>query len=340
MSFPYRLVIGLCAAASFSSGFQSPSRPFQRQSHTWTTLWATPLPKNISPFEVASSRQNVPQQLVKLASQAIQRAQKDQVALLEIDFPALIDSKTQFDDFDNLQELDANRDWCAQLIPSVSATTKWFVLPDDKETELAANEWTGQRYRENSRFTSIRAAVEHVGAPYSKPWGASIASTVNRLRGGDGVLADSSRLDDLDDPSTPRLQLICQPGNGGPVEDWINVEKLHQPGVTTTVVVNGALDKVRDGYYAPVFFPTLAKTIPFYDRCDHALLLKPISDKGLYGWLFRVYPEDYQVILQTPEQTKQGTITVQDTVVLTSKTRPKYSEAVKALLLAAQQAAQ
>jgi hypothetical protein len=89
------------------------------------------------------------------------------------------------------------------------------------------------------------------------------------LQGGDGILADSSTLDELT-LSENSLQFICQPGNGGPVEDWINVELLHRvagPAVTTCIV-NGALDKVREGYYPALVFPALAKTVPFYRQCE------------------------------------------------------------------------
>ena len=48
-------------------------------------------------------------------------------------------------------------------------------------------------------------------------WGSTLASTVNKLQGGDGILADSTALDDLD-PIKAVLHLVCQPGNGGPVE--------------------------------------------------------------------------------------------------------------------------
>ena len=66
------------------------------------------------------------------------------------------------------------------------------------------------------------------------------------------------------------------------------------------VIVNGALDKVRDGYYPAVFFPKLAATVDrFYKRFDSAFYLKPITDKGIYGWLFRVYGEPWQIYLQT-----------------------------------------
>ena len=243
------------------------------------------------------------------------------------------------DDFDNLQELNANRDWCVQLAPTLASKQQeiWFVLPDDKECELAKEEWTGQRYRQAAKFTSIRAAVLATSgeAKYTKAWGSTIASTVNKMTGGDGILADSSTLDDLS-LDTNRINFVCQPGNGGPTEDWINVEQLSKSDPSQpTIIVNGALDKVRDGYYPGVFFPALAKTVPFYRQFEPVFLLKPISDKGVYGWLYRVYPEPWQVVLQYPQRKERGgstVVTVQDKVALTKNTRPSFAECVEALL--------
>ena len=302
----------------------------------------TSLPPGISPFVKTDAKSiDIQAKFRQLATQAVQQALRDQLSLVELEFPPLTggaQSKTQFDDFDNLQELDANRDWCAQWIPSLSGSRVWFILPDDKECELAKKEWAGQRYQKGASFTSIRAAVEAScgSGEVVKAWGTTIASTMNRLTGGDGILADSSTLDELD-PEEPRVNLVCQPGNGGPVEDWINVEKLHKVSDSPTIVVNGALDKVRDGYYPAVFFPSLAATVPFYKQFEAGLFLKPISDKGLYGWLFRVYPEPWQVVLQTPKQVTRGKSTlveVTDTIALMSESRPTYQEAVQAMVSA------
>jgi hypothetical protein len=170
------------------------------------------------------------------------------------------------------------------------------------------------------------------------PWGSRLASTMNKLTGGDGILGDSSCLDTLD-VSQKRVHLVCQPGNGGPVEDWINVKSLHEAskGLCATVVVNGALDKVRDGYYPSLFFPALAKATPFYQDFEAALYLKPVSDKGVYGWIYRVYPEPWQVILQTPVKNSDGqVIRVDERVALTSNSKPSFAQAVQALLKEAQ----
>lgn len=233
----------------------------------------------------------------------------------------------------------------------------WFVLPDTKEVELCKEEWKGERYRQSATFSSIEAVAGHYAGNngnekgYSKPWGATFANAVNRLvqggideeggGGGSGLLGDERALDSLSNANPASLHLVCQPGNGGPVEDWINVKKFHENAVSNdpnviTIVVNGALDKVRDGYYAPFIFPALAKTFDFYRSFEPILFLKPISDKGLYGWLFKVYGEPWQVFLQKPTTitTSSGltVIEVADIQALVSDKRPSYQECIHALL--------
>jgi Domain of unknown function (DUF1995) len=301
----------------------------------------TPLPPGLSPWDKSFAKQsNISEKFRTLATRAIETALLDGQTRLEIDFPPLIgeQAKSQFDDFDNLSELDANRDWCIQLAPSLAVRKKslWLVFPDDKEVELAKQTWTGQRYRQAAKFTSIRAAVQGVSSnkqdsQYVNAWGSTFASTVNKFMGGDGILADSSALDDLDETDMQqRLYLVCQPGNGGPVEDWINVERLTEatPASVPMVVVNGALDKVREGYYPSLFFPALARTVPFYQSFTAALVCKPISAQGLYGWLYRIYPEPWQVVLQTKGQGKSPVV---NTVALVSEKRPSYNEIVQAM---------
>ena len=301
----------------------------------------TPLPPGLSPFEKAQAKSlDTLGNFRKLASISINKAVADGVRKIEVDFPPFIaDNKSQYDDYDNISELDTNRDWCVQLLPLLKLSNPtWLVLPDDKECELASTEWKGKLYRA-AKFTSIRGACDAVQAPNTKKaWGTSLAESVNRLQGGDGILADSSKIDSLqaDDVDSDRFHLVCQPGNGGPVEDWINVEALHDDSKSiTTCVVNGALDKVRDGYYPAIFFPALAKTVPFYKSFESVFFAKPIADKGCAGWLFRCYPEPWQVVLQTPVTGKAGTLTIENSVVLQSATRPSYAQIIKSMVEAA-----
>ena len=81
----------------------------------------SPLPKGISPFEKSLSKKlDIQAEFRRRAKNAIDAAIASDVKLLEIEFPPLLggyQSKSQFDDFDNIQELDKNKDWTMLLAP-------------------------------------------------------------------------------------------------------------------------------------------------------------------------------------------------------------------------------
>jgi hypothetical protein len=151
-------------------------------------------------------------------------------------------SKSQFDDFDNIQELDSNKDWSIQFAALLSTSTGssilknakslWIVFPDLKECELARKEWQGNLFRKFT-FTTIEAATIATttsapaeGSGYDAPWGAAFISGVSKMIGGNkgdaGLLGNQDALDSLvlGENLPPAIALFVQPGNGGPVEDW------------------------------------------------------------------------------------------------------------------------
>jgi hypothetical protein len=168
------------------------------------------LPKGISPFEKADARSlNLEADFRSKATGALQQARKDGKRQLEIEFPPLLfKGKTQFDDFDNVQELDLNRDWCIEWLPGMNAGTVWFALPDLKECELAKEEWRGGMYRDAAKFSTIEEITRHYtnDEEYSKPWGASLANGVSNLFAGGELLGDTGALDTLE--GSPDLHLI------------------------------------------------------------------------------------------------------------------------------------
>lgn len=192
------------------------------------------LPKGISPFEKGDyNPQDLRSQFWKAAGRALdqvrrdntsgKRTQQQQQNLLEIEFPPLLfKGKSQFDDFDNVQELDLNRDWCIEWLPLLKNSNNinavvWLILPDVKECELAKQEWKGSRYRDAAQFTTIEAVTRHYAttattsatqtADYKKPWGATFASGMsNLLTGGGDLLGDSGALDQLE--GSPDIHLI------------------------------------------------------------------------------------------------------------------------------------
>lgn len=298
------------------------------------------LPEGISPFERKSSI-DVQAIFLDRSKRAVEAAIEDEKKTLEIEFPPLIggdQSKNQFDDFDNIQELDKNKNWGMRFAPMFSYGDKtWLVFPDLKECELA-RESLSQYMQITATFTDIKTATNHLKGDYDAPWGEKLVSGVSGILGGAkgdaGLLGDKQALDELikGKNSPPILALLIQPGNGGPVEDWINCETMHNANPETTmVVINGALDKVRGGYYPGVFFPKLARTDRFYQNFESAFYLKPISDKGVYGWLYRMYPEPWQVVLQSRKE-KDGEMFIEDSVVYVSDNRPDYNLALQKLL--------
>ena len=276
-----------------------------QQQQSSSALNLSPLPKGISPFEKSLSKNiDIQGDFRKRSKQAIDAAIANNVKRVEIEFPPLLggsQSKSQFDDFDNIQELDKNKEWTMQLAPTFLGDKEyqkgkvWMIFPDLKECELAKTEWAGQRYQE-ATFTTIQAVTNYLatgenasGGGYDAPWGENLMSGLSKIMGGKdgdaGLLGDQASLDPLveGENSPAKLWLVIQPGNGGPVEDWVNCEKmaLSSPD-TTMVVINGALDKVRGGFYPAVFFPKLAATVDrFWKKFDPAFYLKPFSDKGV-----------------------------------------------------------
>jgi hypothetical protein len=126
------------------------------------------------------------------------------------------------------------------------------------------------------------------------------------------------------------------------VEDWVNCETLHKNSgdSSITLIVNGALDKVRDGYYPGIVFPKLAATVDrFYKSFESIFYLRPLSDKGCYGWLYRVYPEPWQVVLQTVKEKGNNQKVVEGKVVYTSDSRPTFATALQKLVQGAAAAA-
>lgn len=329
------------------------------------------IPKGISPFEKSLSKNmDVQSEFRTISKRAIDTAISDGVTKMEIEFPPLIGgtkSKSQFDDYDNVQELDKNKDWTMLLAPMFLGNTQyqngktWLIFPDLKECELAKKEWAGQRYRE-ATFTTIEEVTNYFvatgdvssgggspmavgGGGYDAPWGSSLMSGLSKMMGGGngrdaGLLGDPAVLDSIIDGqnSPASLWLVVQPGNGGPVEDWVNCEKMSvsQPK-TPVVVINGALDKVRGGFYPKVFFPKLAQTVDrFYNKFESVFYLKPYFDKGVYGWLYRVYPEPWQIVWEDVTPGKDGNPVVRYVTVDVLDQRPGYNDVISSLVKANQ----
>jgi len=259
-------------------------------------------PAGLNEFSRLSGRAGSLSTIRRDAASALGRALADGLDLLEIEFPPLLETKTQFDDFSNVEVLDANRDFGVQLAiePEVrraaADTSLWLCFADEGEAQLAREAWPGALYGEAYQ-TYIAAAVRAVGEAPLMPMGSSALDAANALGALFGAKPPPPPVTAAPPPAS--LQLIVQPGDGGPMEDWLNLERLKQAG-TPMICLNGALDKVTSGYYSNFLNPELGKCSErFFTQFEQVYYLKPIGSGR--GWLFRVYNEPWQLFRQTRE---------------------------------------
>ena len=284
----------------------------------------TPLPPGINAYEVAAGTRNRPAEaLAPVALRAIAAAREANVKLGEIEFPALLGEKTAYDDVDNVQILNWNRDWCMASMQPLAGELDgelWLAFPDRKELELAREEWPGAAYAK-ATLTTLEDAAEVLSGSSDQAWGAAFA------RAAEGLLGTSNLGAKPETTTAPAPQVVVavQPGDGGPLEDWLNLERC-QPSDGLLVSVNGAFDKLRGGFYPRPLFPKLAECVDrFVVDAEALVVLKNVADKGRAGWLFRVYPEPWQLFAQG----KEASLLLEQ-----YDDRPSYSECVATLLKA------
>jgi len=261
----------------------------------------TPVPAGLNEFSRLSGRAGALSTIRRTAAAATGRALADGKELLEIEFPPLLETKTQFDDYTNVEVLDANRDFGVQLAlepelqAAASAEELWLCFADAGEADLAREAWPGAMYGRATQ-TYISAAVEAVGGEPIMPMGSAAFDLSQNLFGG-LFGGPSPPAAPATPPPAPRMQLVVQPGDGGPMEDWLNLERLRQPS-TPMLCLNGALDKVTSGYYSNLLNPKLGECATrFFSNFEPVYYLKPIGSGR--GWLLRVYPEAWQLFRQT-----------------------------------------
>ena len=284
----------------------------------------TPLPPGINAYEVAAGTRNRPAEaLAPVALRAIAAAREANVKLGEIEFPALLGEKTAFDDVDNVQILNWNRDWCMASMQPLAGELDgelWLAFPDRKELELAREEWPGAAYAK-ATLTTLEDAAEVLSGSSDQAWGAAFA------RAAEGLLGTSNLGAKPETTTAPAPQVVVavQPGDGGPLEDWLNLERC-QPSDGLLVSVNGAFDKLRGGFYPRPLFPKLAECVDrFVVDAEALVVLKNVADKGRAGWLFRVYPEPWQLFAQG----KEASLLLEQ-----YDDRPSYNDCVATLLKA------
>lgn len=276
---------------------------------------------NVSPGGGAGS--DVLVQVRRDVVAALGQAQASGVKKMEVEFPPTLGTRGVFDDVSSFEELDANRDWCVQLsvmagVQQPEPSALWLIFADADEARLAKEAWPGRAFQRAS-VTTIADAVRACGGEPEEPMGTVANAARQKLLGDLGLGPKGTAGAELSQAS---LQLVVQPGNSGPVEDWLNLETLfYTSEAIPLVVVNGALDKLRSGYYPKLFFPKLVDcSRRFYQDFEALYYLRPLAAGA--GWLFRVFPEPWQLA-------RQGTEGLE--LIKTFDSRPTLAEAASTL---------
>ena len=101
-------------------------------------------------------------------------------------------------------------------------------------------------------------------------------------------------------PHDQRPSLIIAVNPGFNIPEWIDLPKLKN-GVPM-IVVNGNIDRLRNGYYPSFFYPGLAKvTKEFYSNFTPALFLSPVAVGGdrFGAWLAKKYDSDWELLVKS-----------------------------------------
>jgi len=97
----------------------------------------------------------------------------------------------------------------------------------------------------------------------------------------------------------PKLLIAITPGFN--IDEWIELAKWDTTKVPL-IVINGNLDRLRQGYYPSIFYPGLTRVSKsFYSKFSQVFFLQSVSVSGdrFAGYSLRVYPGQWEVLLKS-----------------------------------------
>lgn len=173
---------------------------------------------------------------------------------------------TLSNDISVTETLNTNRAWVREFAKAFESLGKdlWVVFPDASEARLAVE---------------------------SKEWTGSIPFTVTSI----------SRELESKSSSVPELIIAVNPGFN--VEEWIDLPRIRRNSAAPMIIVNGNLDRLRNGYYPSLFYPGLAKvTKEFYCKFIQTFFISPVAIGGdrFGAWLTKVYPDEWELLVKRP----------------------------------------
>ncbi|KMT11447.1 hypothetical protein BVRB_5g107710 [Beta vulgaris subsp. vulgaris] len=214
-------------------------------------------------------------ELLRQAKEATELAMKDNIQLMEIEFPTSGLQSVPGDGeggTEMTESMQLIREFCDRLVtPEKAAWTRIF-FPEASEVKFARN----------STFEGVSLKLDYLTKP----------SFLEDFGFGTKVkMADRVRPED-------ELFVVAYPYFN--VNEMLVVEELYKEAVANTsrklIVFNGELDRIRSGYYPSFFYPKLAAlTKTLFPKMETVYYIHNFKGRN-GGTLFRCYPGLWQVL--------------------------------------------
>lgn len=165
------------------------------------------------------------------------------------------------------ETLDSSRKFTREFIKSLSEYKKslWVCFPDKKEAKLARDCWG-----------EIPNTLTSIDVAFSPPA----------------------------DCEPPKCIVAVTPGFN--VDEWIRLASIGQRYSDVPIIfINGNLDRLRNGYYPPLFYPGItAVTKSYYVNAQQALFLSPVAVGGdrFGAWLTKTASGSWELFVKSRDK--------------------------------------
>ncbi|CAO2838086.1 unnamed protein product [Amaranthus hypochondriacus] len=213
--------------------------------------------------------------LLSQAKEATELAMKDNIQLMEIEFPTSGLQSVPGDGeggIEMTESMQLIREFCDSLVPPEKVTRTRIFFPEANEVKFARE----------STFGGVSFKLDYLTKPsFFEDFGFS-----TKVK-----MADRVRPED-------ELFLVGYPYFN--VQEMLVVEELYKEAVVNTsrklIVFNGELDRIRSGYYPKFFYPKLAElTKTLFPKMETVYYIHNFKGRN-GGTLFRRYPGPWQVL--------------------------------------------
>ena len=220
-------------------------------------------------FLQSPSQETYINQILRCSVDSCKKAIKASKRLVEIDFIA-----NRKNDLSVAETLDITRAFTGEFIKPFVATygnDLWLLFPERSEQQLALKAWGLSGDRAPITVTCIKDALG-----YLKKDGAAASTPM------------------------PRLMIAVSPGFN--IDEYINLAEIGSKMAPDCplLIINGQLDRIRNGYYPSLFYPGLAKTVPFYSSFSYIFWLANLSFDGnrFAGWISKTFDTEFEVFVR------------------------------------------